>query len=390
MNNKTSLFRIVLLITILAGGLRIYAAKRLYGYGDEPTYMKVAVNYANILRSGKYNMLASFNQNYEHPSLYKILYGAALLTRQPIDNFSSEQLYFNQPASTTNVAVWIMTDRYVSVIFGTLAVMILAIVNPLAGLFFAVDTLSVNYTSEVYLEALPLLTSLLCAIAYLRWFDQVSKSSTGSHRINGWLVISALFLGLTAASKYIYCVIGLVIVLHFVLAVIQRQITPRFLFYLMGWAFLAAVIFFIFDPNLWPDPVARLSQSIQYNINYSHSDLVVTHPYPFWQPLRWLWAFSSYFNWNPRLAFLFDVDAPIFVLAMLGLPRLFQKKRFFFYWLVVGLVFLFLWNTKWSQYTLIVMVPFCISAAEGWFTARDLGKKFLLPSKSAAHNSEGS
>ena len=384
MKNKAGLFRAVLLITVLAGALRIYAAKRLFGYGDEPTYMKVAVNYAGILRSGRYDLLASFDQNYEHPVLYKIIYGAALLTRPPINNFSSEQLYFSQPASTIDVAPWVMADRYVSVAFGTLAVMILAIINPLAGLFFAVDILSVNYTSVVYLEALPLLTSLLCAVAYLRWFDQVSKHPSASPRINGWLAVSAVFLGLTAASKYIYCVVGIVIVLHFLLALAQRQITWRSLFYLLGWAVLAAVIFFIFDPYLWPDPAARLSQSILFNINFSHSDLVVKHPYPFSQPIRWLWAFSSYFSFNPRLAFIFDVDALIFLLAALGLPRLFQHKRFFFYWLTVGLIFLLVWNTKWSQYALIVMVPFCVSAAEGLFTARDLGRKFLIPSESAA------
>ena len=60
MKNKARLFRAVLLITVLAGALRIYAAKRLFGYGDEPTYMKVAVNYANILRSGQLRFAGFF------------------------------------------------------------------------------------------------------------------------------------------------------------------------------------------------------------------------------------------------------------------------------------------------------------------------------------------
>ena len=68
MKNKAGLFRVVLLITVLAGALRIYATKELFGYGDEPTYMKVAVNYANILRSGHYDMLASFDQTTNIPS----------------------------------------------------------------------------------------------------------------------------------------------------------------------------------------------------------------------------------------------------------------------------------------------------------------------------------
>ncbi len=377
-NKKTNLFRVVLLISVLAGVLRIYAANNLWPDGDESTYMKRAVDYSNFLRSGSYKMLAVYDLSYEHPALYKILYGVALLTVQPIANFSSKWLAVKQPASTTNAATWIMTDRYLSVIFGTLTVMILALVNPLAGLFLAVDTLSVKYTSEVYLEALPLLTSLLCSLAYLHWFNQVSQDASGSRRINWWLIISAIFLGLTAASKYIYCVVGIVIVLHFTLALVQKQIPSRFLFGIVAWAVLALIAFFIFDPYIWPDPVARLSRSVLYNVDYSHSEHVLGYHYPFWQPLIWLSAFSSYWGMNPRLAFIFDVDTPIFILAVLGMPRLFRNKRFFFYWLVVGLVFLFAWNTKWPQYVLIVQVPLGFSAAEGMFTAWDLGRKFFL------------
>jgi hypothetical protein len=388
MKRKTNLFRVVFLITILAGVLRIYAAKNLYGDGDEPVYLKRAMDYSNFIRSGNYGMLASYDLTYEHPALYKILFGAALLFRRPMTSFSTKQLPSDQLVSTSPAAIWIMTDRYVSVVFGTLAVAALTLISPLAGLFLAVDTLSVKYTSEIYLEALPLLTSLLSAMAYLRWFERVSKNPPETRLTNLWLAGSALCLGLTAASKYIYCVVGIVIIFHFVLALLQRQISPRFVVYFMGWAFLSMAVFFLFDPYLWPDPINRLRQSIEYSVNYSQSDHVVSYQYPFWQPIEWLWAFSSNvsgnFSLNPRSAFIFDLDAPIFMLALLGLPRLFRQKRFFFYWLVFGLIFLFAWSTKWAQYTLIVLVPLSMAAAEGVGTALSLGQKFLIKPESTA------
>jgi len=33
-------------------------------------------------------------------------------------------------------------------------------------------------------------------------------------------------------------------------------------------------------------------------------------------------------------------------------------------WWVIGLAVLLLWPTKWPQYTLIIIVPLCLSAAE--------------------------
>jgi hypothetical protein len=389
MQTRTRLFGAVLMITILAGSVRFYAARNLYGDDDEGVYMKRAVDYSNFIRSGKYDLIASYDLNYEHPSLYKILYGVALLIRRPLDKFHLNQVPSDQPVVSSEAATWIMAARYVSVAFGTLAASALAIVNPWAGLFLGVHTLSVKYTSEVYLEAFPMFTSLLCAISYLHWFNNVSRDSAWRDKINLWLAVSALFLGLTAASKYIYCVVAIAIALHFVLAIIQRQIPTRFLAYMIAWCTLALGVFFFFNPYLWPDPINRLSQSIQYNFDYSHSEHVIQSrsEYPFWQPFRWLFSFSSFYNLGPPSAFIFDVDTPIFILAMIGLPRLITKKRFYFYWLFIALIFLLAWNTKWPQYALVVLLPMSVSASEGLITAWSLGRKLLM-SPEGSHEQE--
>ncbi len=367
----------VLLVTLLAGGVRLYAAQRLDVDYDEPVYLGSAVVYAKYMRAGDYKMLAWSEDTYEHPALYRILYGVVLLTQRPLDRLPENDLPRLAPIAATEAGRWNMAERYLSVFWGTLAVLALAWVNPLAGFFLGVSTLSVKYTSEVYLEALPLLSSLLCALAYLRWFTRVRDHPTESGRHVLWLISSAVFLGITAASKYVYCVVGLAIFLHFVIAALQKQIPPRFIGYIGVWALLAAVAFFIFDPYLWPHPVSRLTKSILFHETFQDSRLVKQYHYPFWQPLRWLSAFSAFYDLRPPTAFLFNIDTLIFILAVIGLPRLFQKGRFFFYWLAVGLVFLLLWTTKWPQYTLIVLAPFSMAAAEGGLTIWNLAGRYL-------------
>ena len=96
--------------------------------------------------------------------------------------------------------------RKTSAILGTLEVLALAILDPLAGFLLAIHTFTIKYTSQAMLEALPALTSLLAVIAYDR--------SRNSNRSALWLSLSGVALGLTAASKYIYAVVGVAIVLH--------------------------------------------------------------------------------------------------------------------------------------------------------------------------------
>jgi 4-amino-4-deoxy-L-arabinose transferase-like glycosyltransferase len=76
-----------------------------------------------------------------------------------------------------------------------------------------------------------------------------------------------------------------------------------------------------------------------------------------------------------------DVDTPIFMLALIGLPRLMIRKRFYFYWLFIALMFLLAWNTKWPQYALVVLPPMSVSASEGLNTVWSLGRNLLVSLK---------
>src|SRR5512143_1082666 len=173
MSKRIQYLLAVILIAILAGALRLYAVQRLNVDYDEPVYLSAAVEYSRAMRLGDFKMLAWSEHTYEHPALQKILYGVALLTQPVLERLPDNDLPRLAAIASTEAGRWNIAARHLSVVSGTLAVLALACINPLAGLFLAVDTLSVKYTSEVYLEALPLLTGLLCALAYLKWFALV-------------------------------------------------------------------------------------------------------------------------------------------------------------------------------------------------------------------------
>jgi hypothetical protein len=367
----------VVLVSLVGLGLRLYAAPRLNVDYDEPVYLSAAVEYAQAMRTGNLKMLAWSEHTYEHPALQKILYGVVLLTQPELDRLPDNDLPRLAPIAATEAGRWNIAARHLALAWGTFAVLALSMLNPLAGFFLAVSTLSVKYTSEVYLEALPLLTGLLSAMAYLRWFELVRRTTDRRVYALSSLVLSAVLLGITAAGKYVHAVVGIAVAVHCIAAILRRQLPSRTLALLAGWGVLSLLMFIVFDPYLWPHPVARLTKSILFHENFLDSRLVEMYAYPFWQPLRWLSAFAAYYDLGPPSVFRLDLDSFIFVAAILGLPRLCRRQPLYFTWLLVGLLFLLLWTTKWPQYTTIVLAPFCLSAASGVMTAWDLARSAL-------------
>jgi hypothetical protein len=366
--NKKWYFLFVFVIIAVAIGLRIYAANTLPVDDDEPAYLRNALEYNNYIRDGKLNMLAWSTTHYEHPAFYKLLYSIVLLDQPRLDKLYVKDFTDYSMIQTAGARQWAIVSRYLSVFFGGFTVIVLTLINPLAGFFLAVDTLAIRYTSEIYLEALPLLTSLLCALCYLFWYKQENKIKP-SRRL--WLALSSVFLGMTAASKYLYCVVGIAIMIHFGLGVFRKKVSPSFLLPIFLWGAVALLTFFVLDPYLWPHPITRLINSIFFNVKYSSSNWVKHYDFPFWQPLVWLSGpiYSTFTSWI-RQSFIFQIDLLISLFALIGIPRLIKRNSFYFIWLVVALGFLFIWNTKWPQYTLILLIPLSVSAAEGvkWVT----------------------
>ena len=354
-----------LLVALLAFFLRAYLAYTGPIENDEVVYTENVVQFNLALRQGSWNQILDTTFITEHPPFYKLVYAAALFTSRPILNY----VPLNAGDPLSSVPYWpkLFSLRLVSAFFGAAAVFLLSLVHPLAGLFLAIDTLGIKYTSVIYLDALPAFASLAAFLSALKALELYQKQA---RRWKMWLVLSALALGMTAASKYMYAVAGFAIIAAIILQGWKQKLPV--LLGLAAWGLLSVAFFFVLDPVLWHAPAARLSDSIQFNLNYSVGAHVAEVGYPFWQPIQWL-LLSIPHQPNQPPAFFYDAgsffilaDSVIFFLAVIGLPALYRKNKPMLLWLVIGMAFLLLWGTKWPQYTLMILAPLCMSAASGF------------------------
>jgi hypothetical protein len=318
-------------VVLLGLTLRLWAAWQLPVDFDEPVYLQAGYDYAQAIREGNINTLIDYPENREHPPLTKFLYGLTILG-------------LGQGATWERA---LFLSRLTSVIFGVLSVLVMAVFDPLAGALFAVQTLIVKYTSQAYLEALPLFSSLVAVFALL-------KSNIKRDR---WFWISAIALGLTAAGKFSYFPIFLVVLYIYLWE--KRYSWKNLPLYLA----LATLFFLAFNFAIWRDPLTRLIDSVVYHPLYSQSADVLVADFPWYRPLI-LVARSMGFNWHPDVFFYYGIDGFIFLFAIGGLLREWRKRRWLVVWIVSNMLFLLLWPTKWPQYTLVVLPAFCLAASD--------------------------
>jgi ABC-type sugar transport system permease subunit len=344
----------ILAVTLIALGLRLRAVDLLPIDYDEDDYLRAGQQIADALREGDWAALTQLNYRSEHPPLAKLAYGLALIPLPQAEEIPDRPTTA-EPANSLPEP-HLRVARTVAAVAGVLEVLALALVSPLAGLFLAIHTFTIKYTSQVMLEALPALTSTIAVLAYAR----------SRRRWNGWLLLSAAALGLTAASKYMYALAGLAIIIHWLWETFPRgrsmEALVRWLGPVMLWGLLALAVFFAADPYLWPAPFERLRESVLFHGEYTQSDAVQRANYPVWQPL--VTIFQSV-PWHPGV-FIISLDALIAMLAVLGLKPLWQRNRLYVIWLAVALLFLLVWPTKWPQYILILTVPLALAAAAGF------------------------
>ncbi len=324
---KIILTGVMLGILLLTFGSRLQLATQLPNSVDELTYMPVSQRYANNIERGRWNQIVRFKGNIEHPLFNKLSFAAAMVAGRAV--------------GITND---LLSARFVSVAMTALLAALLAVFNPFAGIFFGLHTIQAQYSSLAYLEALPAFTSTFAIVA----FERATRHG------KRWLFISALMLGLTAASKYIYLVAGLAIV-PFLLWQYRRQ---AFQILLYGAVTLGA--FFLANPVLWDDPLRNIMASVNYHLAYSASQGVASTNRAWYWHLLYLARVDEWSN-----GYAFPPDALIFVLGLVGLPFLWRTHKIYLVWFLVALVFLLLWRTKWEQYALIFITPLCLSAGFG-------------------------
>jgi hypothetical protein len=318
-------------IVVLGLLIRLWAAWHLPVDYDEPVYLKGGFDFAQLLMDGNIKGILDYQVTYEHPPLVRLLYAIGILIQ----------------GSGTTWEAGLSSSRLISVIFGTLAVALIAGIDPLAGFFFAVQTLVVKYTSQAYLEALPLFASI-AAILTLR------KSR---HSLDKWFWLSAVALGLTAAGKYSYFpILGVILYLY----AIEKRYSLLHSFLYFG---VAGIAFLAFDPAIWTNPIERLPHSLLFHTEYAQGEHVQEVGYPWYQPFLWI-SRSWGFDWHPDVIFYFGIDGLIALLSIVGLVVSRNKQRWLLVWAVTGLFFLMVWPTKWPQYTLVLLPAMCLLAAE--------------------------
>ena len=349
---------IAIVVAVAAFGIRLYAIDRLPVDFDEDDYLRAAQLMADGLRAGDIGILLRSNYRPEHPPLQKIAFALAVLPLGPHAEIPDAET--SAAPSQSLPGDMVGAARISAAFFAAAQTGVLALANPLAAVAVAVNSYHVKYTSQVMLESLPSLTSVLCVLAYLAW-------ARGGKRRWLWLGLSAIALGLTAASKYLYCIAGLAVVADAISRAISQsrgqplRALARALAPLLGWGALALLVFFAADPYLWPNPAGRLADSILYHSAYASGAEVQSANFPPWQPFVWL---SGSVAWD-RPAFLLSLDLFITLLALAGLARLWRQQRVYAWWLLIGLGFLLVWNTKWPQYILLISVPMAVAAGEG-------------------------
>lgn len=287
---------------------------------DEPIYMNVVRDFSRFIEAGSVHSFINYQVNLEHPAFGKFLFSIPYLVKSTL--FSS---------------------RLVSVILGSLTVLLIARRNFFGGIFLAVETVSAFYSSLVYLDALVVFFALASVLLY--------EKSSESRRL---LYLSGIFGGLAFATKYtalpILAVIPALILLERQESSWRNKFKDIFI-----WASIAGVIFIAVNPQFWK--VYKIPDSLLFHMGYAAEHDI----YPFWYQLSWIWS-SAPTTWNPEL-YVFSINRYITIFGFLGLPVLINKgKKTEALWFIFTLGFLLVWPTKWPQYTLIFTPALAVSA----------------------------
>ena len=341
------------LITALSLLLHAQAARLPIDF-DEDDYMRAGQILADEIRTGNPAILLEDNYRIEHPQFVKMLIASVMLVMDPIQRIPELPVTAN-PYELMHRPT-LAAVRRIEVAFGVLAVTTLALVSPVAGILLATSTWVIKYTSQVMLESVPLLFSLLGVALY-----EFARGISSARRRRLTYIASAIGIGLAVGAKYPYAIAGLAIVVDR-LRRSRRGETLR-LKDAIGWSAIAALAFFAVNPYLWSDPIGRLIASAAYHPAYTTSEQVQSTGYPMWQQLIWL---TQSVPWHDdQNIFLVKFDTWMLPLALIGLVPLARKRPVYAIWLGLGAVALFFWPTKWPQYLLTIAVPYALAGAAG-------------------------
>jgi hypothetical protein len=341
----------VALVAGAAIAARAVAVRELPPDYDEVAYISAAYWYAERMAPGHWRELSDEPENAEHPPMVKLLYALEFrLTGAPEPEW--ELVSPGEPLPEAARPAFLQA-RALSAAAGVLQAALLAVVAPMGGLWLAVDTYHVKFTSEAYIEALPGLLALLSVLLFERALRRREPPAGTPAPVPealrpGPLLAAAACLGLAAAGKYAYGLVLALTMAPFLLTRARHQPGA-----LLGFAAVVLAVFLAANPALWPDPLGRLWSSVGFHFHYAVDDNVRSFDLPWWQPLAWL-SRPAPAVWHPGVFLVSFPDRLILAVAAVSAPAAWRRRPVWVAWSVVGLAFLLVWPTKWPQYTLMV------------------------------------
>lgn len=385
MNKTTRIAVQVLFILFTMGvafGLRSYAANTLSIDYDEDDYLRAGQQFARLIRTSNWRGFLDTNYRSEHPQLGKIMFGLSIL-HVPEEPLIADVPITADPAKTLPPDL-LHAARMMSVMWGTLTVGLLALINPLGGLLLAIHSFTIKYTSQVMLDGFAALMSTATALMYY-----FSKRSSGKKK-NSLLILSAVFLGMSASSKYLHSAVGFAILIDWLMTAKENKAIKKYFRNALLWGLLSILVFFLFNPFYWAHPIESIRTTLDAVKATTTNSSVQRANDPMWQQLMYL-SMSVPISWNPK-SFPIRADGLILIFAIIGIARTWKKNRFITIWLFVDIFLLLIWRTKWPQYLLVVTAPLSFVAAEGlkasgdaiadWWRGRyQRQKEALQPSK---------
>ena len=351
---KPAAFVLALVAIGAAGWQRARAVDLLPPDFDELPYLHVAYLYAARMEPGRWGEITGVTENNEHPPLVKLAYAVAVKTTgAPEPDLDKIEVSKPMPEAARPAFA---AARWTSAVPGIAQVAIVAAVNPLAGLFLAVEPYHAKYTAQAYLEGIPGLLFMLT----LFLFERATRLADGARRPAPSMILAVAafaLLGAAAAGKYTYGAVGAL-----VLAPLSVIAFPRRPFVWTVLVATSAMAFVALDPYLWPDPIGRISASVGFHFAYGHSEHVKEAALPWYQQARWLLEISPA-RWHSGVFPFGPVNFALLPLAAIGAPLAARRRPVWAFAALVGSVFLLAWPVKWPQYLTIVLAPLAVCAA---------------------------
>ena len=311
------------IVAVLAAVLvRLPASTTLTMDADEPIYLAASIEAGESFRDRNWSRLSNPRLNPEHPGLVKTLNGI-VLTRSP---------------DPQDLIMGLATVRGLSVMAGLGAVALAAAVHPLAGLALATHTIHAKYSSQGYLESLPMLWMALAML--LGWRHRHDEEA------RAWWLVGGCW-GAALAGKWLHGFPGLAL-----------------LFFIPGWRVRARVVltatagWILLDPTMWSGPIDSVLQKIELHRAYAEG---LTTQTTWMAPLLSLVS-GGPARWHPEV-FPVSLDPVWGGLAVVSLWRARREafSRYLLAWMAVPLAVMMFWGTRWPQHTMVLVMPLCLS-----------------------------